>query len=300
MAGCGVARKFCGHYGQLQRHPDFREVPRRMQVRETCGVVEPASSGADDASNASLASALAIVRGAPIERVALDEGSWVDVATGFVRAPEAELDYIESVADWRQREVLRYDHYIGERRMSSGLRAPDHALLRQTGMHLRSRYHHDFAGVAAIRYADGDDFQGLHSDREMKWLDDTLVAIVVLGERRPFVLRPRARSVGASTNDDANEHADFDDSPYTRIASGRDPRDVVLLPGHGDLLVMGGRCQRDWLHGVPKATAKNVRISLTWRWTSRQGKPDTNPTYYDGRHYSDGPRQPGSRTRRRS
>ena len=49
-----------------------------------------------------------------------------------------------------------------------------------------------FTGVAAILYRNGDDFQGLHSDREMRWLDETVIAIVVLGVRRPFVLRPRA------------------------------------------------------------------------------------------------------------
>ena len=56
-------------------------------------------------------------------------------------------------------------------------------------MHLRSKYRVEFSGVGALLYRDGDDFQGLHSDREMRWLDDTIIAIVVLGERRPFVFR---------------------------------------------------------------------------------------------------------------
>ena len=63
------------------------------------------------------------------------------------------------------------------------------------------------------------------------------------------------------------------------------------------MIVMGGASQRDWLHGVPRADTPNPRISLTWRWTSRRGRPDTNPTYYEGRQYSDRPRQPGSRPR---
>ena len=91
--------------------------------------------------------------------------------------------------------------------------------------------------MAAILYRDGQDFQGLHSDREMRWLDETLIAIVVLGARRPFVLRPRLdRGV-----------------PVDRVPAGSDPDDVVLTPGEGDLLVMGGACQREWLHGVPAA-----------------------------------------------
>jgi len=73
----------------------------------------------------------------------------------------------------------------------------------------------------------------------------------------------------------------------------------VLLPGHGDLLVMGGACQRDWLHTVPPAVTELPRISLTWRWTSKRGRPDTNPTYYDGRAFSDGgPRPPTRRSGR--
>lgn len=180
---------------------------------------------------------------------------------------------------WRQTEVLRYDRYIGERRLSAGLRTKDTALLRQTSLHLASRYLVELAGVGAILYRDGEDFQGLHSDRAMRWLDETLVAIVVLGERRPFVLRKRAplRDV------------------IDRIPAGSLETDVVLSPGVGDLIVMGGAAQRDWLHCVPAFDTPNARISLTWRWSSRRGKPDLNPTYYDGRHFSDGPRRPGTR-----
>jgi hypothetical protein len=62
-----------------------------------------------------------------------------------------------------------------------------------------------------------------------------------------------------------------------RVPAGTDPDDVVLTPGEGDLLIMGGACQREWLHGVPRAATDRPRISLTWRWTSRRGRPDTNP-----------------------
>ena len=148
-------------------------------------------------------------------------------------------------------------------------------------MHLRSKYGVEFTGVGALLYRDGDDFQGLHSDREMRWLDDTLIAIVVLGERRPFVFRKR---VPLSSNPVRGQSGHLDD-------------DIVLLPGGGDLLVMGGAAQRDWLHGVPAAETDRARISLTWRWTSRRGRPDTNPAYSEGRQFSDARRQPGSRSR---
>jgi alkylated DNA repair dioxygenase AlkB len=180
---------------------------------------------------------------------------------------------------WQQSEVLRYDRYIPERRLSAGLRADGHPLLRQTDLHLEATYRQHFTGVAAIEYRSGEDFQGLHSDREMRWLDDTLIAIVVLGQRRPFVLRPRAPMAEV----------------VERVPAGTGPDDIVLMPGEGDLLVMGGANQRSWLHGVPAHDTVHPRISLTWRWTSRRGRPDTNPGYFDGRQFSDRPRQPGTR-----
>ena len=224
---------------------------------------------------------LAIDRTAPVRRIALDTTSWIDLVDGFVRSADAEMDHYREHVPWESTEVLRYDRYVPERRLSAGLRAADRPLTRQTELHLDARYRVPWTGVAAILYRDGQDFQGFHGDRELRWLDETLIAIVVLGERRPFVLRPRAAS-----------------SQHDRTPAGQHPDDVVLTPGHGDLLVMGGANQRDWLHTVPIADTDRPRISLTWRWTSRRGRPDTNPTYYDGRAYSDAPRRPPTRSRR--
>lgn len=224
---------------------------------------------------------LLIDRRVATERVALAPSSWVELTPGFVRDAGAVSAELHDSLAWQQTEVLRYDRYVPERRLGAGLRRDAHPLLRQVDLHLRSRFRSPFTGVAALLYRDGRDFQGLHRDREMRWLDDTLVAIVVLGARRPFVLRPAGARV-----------------PVERVPPGSGPGDVVLTPGEGDLLVMGGACQREWLHGVPVAPGvERPRISLTWRWTSRRGQPDTSPTYYDGRRFGDAPRQPGSRRR---
>lgn len=226
---------------------------------------------------------LAIDRRAPARRIDLDAGSWVDVVDGFVKDAIAALDEVLATVSWGQNETLRYDKYVPEQRLSAGLRPDSRALLRQTDLHLQATYRVPFEGVAAIQYRNGTDFQGLHSDREMRWLDDTRVAIVVLGQRRPFVIRPRAKWV---------------DSLAQRVPAGHDPDDLVLMPGEGDLLVMGGACQRDWLHGVPACEPSNPRVSLTWRWARRSGRPDTNPGYFEGRRFSDVTRRPGTRTRR--
>jgi alkylated DNA repair dioxygenase AlkB len=225
--------------------------------------------------------ALHIDRQAPIERISLAPTSWVELVPGFVRQYAEAFTELHESLTWQQTEVLRYDRYVPERRLSAGVRSDAHPMLRQTDLHLRSRFRVPFTGVAAILYRNGDDFQGLHSDREMRWLDETTIAIVVLGARRPFVLRPRIEG----------------GVPVERVPAGSDPNDIVLTPGEGDMLIMGGACQREWLHGVPQASTDRPRISLTWRWTSRRGRPDTNPTYYDGRQFTDAARRPGSRTR---
>jgi alkylated DNA repair dioxygenase AlkB len=224
---------------------------------------------------------LRIDRSATVTRRQLDDTSWVDVVEGFVADADTEFTSFHDDTPWVQNEILRYDQYVPEKRLGAGLSGERSPLLRQTSMHLRSRYRVEFSGVGALLYRDGDDFQGLHSDREMRWLDDTLIAIVVLGERRPFVFRERA---ALSTNPERGHAGELDG-------------DIVLLPGGGDLLVMGGACQRNWLHGIPAVETDRARISLTWRWTSKRGRPDTNPAYSDGRQFSDGPCQPGWRSR---
>lgn len=223
---------------------------------------------------------LLIDRRADVERMRLDETSWLDVVRGFVRDASSVLERMLVEVPFAQHEVLRYDRYVPERRLGATVRPVADPFVQQADLHLRAAYGQRLDGAVAILYRDGTDFQGLHSDREMRWLDDTLIAIVVLGARRPFVLRPRGSWQRAAAE---------------RVPAGSGPDDIVLLPGEGDLLVMGGRCQADWLHGVPAAPTADPRISLTWRWTARRGRPDTAPGYFDGRQFSDAPHRRGHR-----
>jgi alkylated DNA repair dioxygenase AlkB len=100
----------------------------------------------------------------------------------------------------------------------------------------------------------------------MRWLDDTVIAVLTLGARRPWLLRPRANRY---SHDEARG-ATHD-----------------LRPGSGDLIVMGGRCQADWEHAVPKVGERTGgRVSLQWRWTSRTGPPERGPSYRAPRTFS--------------
>jgi hypothetical protein len=88
--------------------------------------------------------------------------------------------------------------------------------------------------------------------------------VLRLGAHRPWFLRPDPGRPNRPLEDD-------------------DLADVIdLSPAGGDLLVMGGRCQRDWLHAVPPtAVPVESRISAQWRWTSRRGEPDTTLRHRD-------------------
>lgn len=261
-----------------------RQLSLGRKLKNDCHMTEPLS--------------LEINRSVPVERTPLGDGrSWVDLRPGFVPKADVLFESTLATTNWRQSEVWRFDHYVEERRLGARFRADklEEGLLKdvltQTSLHLQSVYRARLNGVAGILYRSGEDFQGLHSDRVLTWLDDTLIAILVLGERRPFRLRQR------NTFSSTSARSAAPGTPPTAAFSEPREGDVVFNPGHGDLLVMGGRCQRDWLHAVPEFATENPRISLTWRWTSKRGKPDTGPRKSDGKHYSDRPRVKGTRSR---
>ena len=129
-----------------------------------------------------------------------------------------------------------------------------------------------FDGVALAQYRHGADSVGFHRDREMRWLEDTVIGVLTFGARRPFLLRPIGERRSAHDDDMvADAGATFD-----------------LAPAGGDLIVMGGRCQADWLHAVPKVhdVVVGPRISAQYRWTSRKGRPDIQPGFRAPRFYS--------------
>jgi len=195
---------------------------------------------------------------AAIERVVLDEASWVDVARGWLTDADALFDSLLHGVAWQTSRLFRYDHTVEERRLGAAWRRgqplPDPALA-DVHRDLQRRYRVQFEGFSLIQYRDGKDGQAFHRDTDLRWLDDTVIAILTLGARRPWLLRPHA-----SRFDHSEGHGAVHD----------------LSPGAGDLMVMGGRCQADWQHSVPYQPARRdlgPRISLQWRYTSRRGRP---------------------------
>ncbi|WP_245985126.1 alpha-ketoglutarate-dependent dioxygenase AlkB, partial [Streptomyces tateyamensis] len=105
--------------------------------------------------------------------------------------------------------------------------------------HYRGELGEPFVSAGLCYYRDGRDSVAWHGDRIGRGaVADTMVAIVSVGEPRQLLLRP-AGGGGAA---------------------------VGYPLGHGDLLVMGGSCQRTFEHAVPKTTRPvGPRISVQFR-----------------------------------
>jgi alkylated DNA repair dioxygenase AlkB len=195
------------------------------------------------------------------ERTQLDETSWVDVARPWIRGADTLLASLTDQVDWRCGRRFMYDRYVDDPRLSRWYRAGEelpHPVLQGLGRALERRYHVPLVGPALNYYRNGRDSVAWHRDRELRHLDRTLVAILTVGARRPFLVRP--------------------------VAGGPS---IDLAPGSGDLLVMGGACQRDWLHTVPKTARNDPRISLSWRWSSGRGRSDRGRSWRAPRRYAD-------------
>jgi alkylated DNA repair dioxygenase AlkB len=231
-------------------------------------------SGAVDGGSAARGGGPAgVERAGTFERRWLDATSWVDVARGWLPDADAVYARVRDEAPWRAGVMWRYETYVTEPRLSAWFgrdRPIPFPELLAAYKSLRARYGVDFDGYGLSFYRDGSDAVGLHRDREMRWLDDTVIAILTLGARRPWHVKPARLP------------------PGRRILN--DPHDVSglidLAPGSGDLIVLGGRAQADWLHGVPRVAGHiGGRVSVQWRWTSRAGRPEQGPGYRASRHF---------------
>lgn len=181
---------------------------------------------------------------ATLRRVELGQGAWVDHAPGWLTGADSLFEQLVDAVPWQAHEVPMYDQVLPEPRLSAWWRGtgptgwPPHvAALADV---LGDRYGVPFDSMGANLYRDGHDSVAWHGDRVYREQDQALVAVISLGSTRRFLLRPRGG--GAS---------------------------VRFEPAPGDLLVMGGTCQRTWQHCVPKsATLPGPRISVTLRPTT--------------------------------
>ena len=176
----------------------------------------------------------------------LGDGAWVDVRPGWLAGADTLLEMLLHDVPWRAERRQMYDNVVDVPRLLCFYGADDplpHPLLVTARERLSDHYEPElgerFVTAGLCLYRDGRDSVAWHGDRiGRSTTEDTMVAILSVGSPRPLALRPR--DGGAAT--------------------------VRLPVGHGDLVVMGGSCQRTWDHAIPK-TSKDVgpRISIQFR-----------------------------------
>jgi alkylated DNA repair dioxygenase AlkB len=174
----------------------------------------------------------------PIERINLDGDSWVDFAPAWLSSTDAVFDHLLHTLRWEQREMAMFQKVVWQPRLSGEASEADvPAPLRSALLEIGDRYELSFDHYFANLYRDGQDSVAWHADKIGIMSQEPLVVIISMGATRTFCLRPKL--------------------------GGETQRFTVT---HGDLLVMGGRCQHDWEHSVPKTAALvGPRISFTAR-----------------------------------
>ncbi|GAA3819917.1 alpha-ketoglutarate-dependent dioxygenase AlkB [Sphaerisporangium flaviroseum] len=183
--------------------------------------------------------------GSTVRRTVLAHGAWVDVRPGWIAGADALFDRLMQVVPWRAERRHMYDRIVDVPRLlkfyDQGEELPD-PLLRQAKEALDAHYAAElgepFRTAGLCLYRDGHDSVAWHGDRIGRGgSEDTMVAIISIGTPRGLLLRPRGG--GTTLRHDL---------------------------GHGDLLVMGGSCQRTWEHAIPKSTrVTGPRISIQFR-----------------------------------
>ncbi|MBO4208257.1 alpha-ketoglutarate-dependent dioxygenase AlkB [Micromonospora echinofusca] len=182
---------------------------------------------------------------AALRRHALDRGAWVDHLPGWVQGSDDVLETLLYRVDWRAERRRMYDGEVDVPRLLRWYAARErlpHELLTRAREELNRHYAPEpgerFVTAGMCLYRDGRDSVAWHGDTHGRSARvDTMVAIVSFGAPRPLLLRPRGGGPG------------------------------LRFPlGHGDLVVMGGSCQRTWEHCVPKTTrAVGPRVSVQFR-----------------------------------
>ncbi len=183
--------------------------------------------------------------GESVRRSDLARGAWVDVRPGWLAGSDALFGRLLHTVPWRAERRQMYDRMVDVPRLlcfyGEGEPLPDPALDEARdalNVHYGPGLGEPLCTAGLCLYRDGRDSVAWHGDTTGRGrTQDTVVAIVSLGAPRALLLRPR--------------HG----GPALRYGLG-----------HGDLLVMGGSCQRTWEHAIPKTTrATGPRISVQFR-----------------------------------
>ena len=173
-----------------------------------------------------------------LRRISLGHRAWVDHLPGWLEGHEAVFETLRDTTRWQHQRRRMYERVVDVPRLVATLPddGPGHLVLDEAAGVLTRHYGLPLDQISLAYYRDGRDSVAWHGDRLGRLVDDTVVAILSVGAPRRFLLRPAAGGVSRA----------FD-------------------LGWGDLLVMGGSCQRTFQHAVPKAALAEPRMSIQFR-----------------------------------
>lgn len=171
-----------------------------------------------------------------LKRVDLDTRSWLDLAPGWLAGDSRLYEVLADAVEWEQPKVRMYDKIVTTPRLVGQVDTGCHPVVSDMVELLSDHYGILMNRVSAGWYRTGSDSVAWHGDRIARELPHSIVATVSLGGPRRFLIRPK----------DGGESISFD-------------------LGQGDLVVMGGACQRLWEHTVPKVASAPPRIALMFR-----------------------------------
>jgi alkylated DNA repair dioxygenase AlkB len=171
-----------------------------------------------------------------LRRIQLDDDAWLDYCPMWLSGDENLFTTLVDAAEWSQPVVRMYDREVLTPRLVARVEHGVHPVVPQIIDSLSESYAIRMDQVSAGWYRDGNDSVAYHGDRIARERPRSIVATISLGAARRFLIRPQGGGHAQS-----------------------------FSLGHGDLVVMGGSCQRTWEHAVPKVSSADPRIALMFR-----------------------------------
>lgn len=198
-----------------------------MSTQSQLGLFDSAHSGIDETFSSLI-------------RTELSEGAWLEYGQGFLQGHQALMQELLATVRLHSESRVMYERTVAVPRLVASLPddGPVPGLLEVARAALTARYAESFDRLSLGYYRDGQDSVAWHGDYIARKLQNATVATISLGEPRTFFLRPKSGG-----------------------------QRITLRLGWGDLLVMGGACQRTWEHAVPKVKRAAPRLAVMFRPT---------------------------------
>jgi len=181
------------------------------------------------------------------KRVPIDAHSWVEVVPGWMSGSYVLFESMKRSVPWREHDRKMFNRTFREPRMTAEFldlaNVPQNALLNAVRA-LSKHYCVLYDSLWMNLYRNGQDSTGWHRDHFSCRRPECIVPVLTLGATRRFLIKPRNAG-----------------------------RSITFKPGSGDLIVMGGRSQQDWVHCVPKEPGiTEARISVNFQSSAQASR----------------------------